>query len=226
MKFPALALPVLLLAGGALLLPRTLQAGQEPGAPEMTPEQQMEMMMAVMAAGQPGEEHAHLAQSVGEWDIASRYRMAPDAEWQDATAQSRVSMVLGGRYMVERFEGTFEGMPFNGLLFLGYDNTRKEYVSIWMDSMSTRPSISTGQKDENGVMTLTGLMIDPISPEGRRTKYVSMPLEGGRMMMKMYDTIPPHGEVQVMEMTYTRKGGEHESDHDGEHDGEHEGSHD
>ena len=112
---------------------------REVGPPE---EQQMEMMMAVMAAGQPGEAHAELALMAGEYDVACKYRMAPNADWTDATATSRISMVLGGRYMVERFEGSFEGMPFNGLLFLGYDNTRKEYVSVWMDSMSivsTRP---------------------------------------------------------------------------------------
>jgi hypothetical protein len=208
MKSFTLALPVLLLAGGALLIPRALHADQEPTAAELTAEQQMEMMMAVMTAGTPGPEHQELAKSVGEWDIATKYKMTPEADWSEATASSRISMALGGRYMVERFSGNFEGMPFEGILFLGYDNTRKEYVSIWMDSMSTRPSISTGTKDEHGTMTLSGLMIDPISPEGRATKYVSSPLPEGRMLMKMYDTIPPHGEVQVMEMVYTRKGGD------------------
>ena len=222
MKFPLLAIGALLLGGGALLLPQSLQAGQEPATPEMTPEQQMEMMMAVMAAGQPGEAHAELALMAGEYDVACKYRMAPNADWTDATATSRISMVLGGRYMVERFEGSFEGMPFNGLLFLGYDNTRKEYVSVWMDSMSTRPMVASGTEDENGVTTMIGRIYDPISPDGRVAKHVSIPMEDGRMMMKMYDTIPPYGEVQVMEMVYTRKGGEH---HDSDNSG-HDGSHD
>lgn len=225
MKIPFLALSALLLAGGALFLPQTLQAGQEPATPEMTPEQQMEMMMAVMAAGQPGEAHAELAKMAGEYDVACKYRMSPDAEWSDATASSRVSMVLGGRYMVERFEGTFEGMPFNGLLFLGYDNTRKEYVSVWMDSMSTRPMVSSGSKDANGVTTMIGKVYDPISPDGRVAKHVTIPMGDGRMKFQMYDTIPPVGEVMVMEMVYTRKGGDHGESHDAD-GGDHGGSHD
>lgn len=210
MNKPLLLIPLAFLAGGALVA--AIRPGQEPGAQEMTPEQQMELMMKVMQAGMPGEQHAHFAAAVGEYDIATKWRMDPNSDWEEAPASSKVSTTLGGRYMVEKFKGDFGGMPFEGLLFLGYDNTKQEYVAVWMDSMSTRPMISYGTTDDKGVMTLTGKVYDPISPEGRDTRMVHIPMDTGQMMMKMYDTIPPHGEVQVMEMVYTRKGGDHAAD--------------
>ncbi len=44
-----------------------------------------EIMMAMMAAGQPGENHALLANCAGTWTVACKFRMTPDAPWQETT---------------------------------------------------------------------------------------------------------------------------------------------
>ena len=46
-------------------------------------------------------------------------------------------MILGGRYLEQRYEGTMMGQPFSGIGVTGFDNYKKKFVSTWVDSMGT-----------------------------------------------------------------------------------------
>ena len=63
--------------------------------------------------------------------------MAPGADpmVMDGTSENR--WVMGGRYLEQRFNGNFMGMPFEGIGYTGYDNVKKQYWGTWMDNMST-----------------------------------------------------------------------------------------
>ena len=46
----------------------------------------------------------------------------------------------------------------------GYDNVKKKYVHVWLDSLSSGISTSEGTADATGkVITLTGKCIDPVT---------------------------------------------------------------
>lgn len=160
------------------------------------------------ASAAVGEQHELLAKSAGEFDVKGKMWMSPDAEPMAMVATAKRHMILGGRYLVEEFKSDFMGMPFEGMMIQGYDNLAKEPFAIWIDSMSTWPSISRGKQGEDGVMHLEGIMKDVMTPGGRPSRSEVVDTEDGGGVMRMFDSLPGGGEYEVMELTYERKKGE------------------
>ena len=121
--------------------------------PAMDPEAMMKMM-AEMA--RPGTQHAQLAELSGDWTVASKAWVGgPDAI--ESTATCTNTMTLGGRYLEVDYAGDFMGTRFEGRGVMGYDNGKKQFVSIWYDTFSTGLGLETGQMSEDGkTLTLTG----------------------------------------------------------------------
>lgn len=192
------------LCGGALLFagpqearPAEAQAGpsQEDAArPTGFDPAVMEKMVALAT---PGEEHAELAKHVGSWDISYKMRMAPDAEWMEIEGTSEAREILGGRYVLEEIDMNVMGMPTQGIQILGYDKMADEYTALWMDTFSTWWIQSSGNREDDGKIVLTGTMRD-VAGE-RPFRQVILPKDDDSYAFEMYDTIPPHGEVLVMQ---------------------------
>ncbi len=195
---------VLALVGMAIV--NSLQASQEPVQADVTPEEMQEIMMNMMKMAQPGPEHAQLMKMVGKWNTSIKMKMDPNGPWETHNGHSKIQKALGGRYVIEKFTAEMGMMgKMEGLLILGYNNLSEEYESVWMDTMSTWPILAHGKINEDGHTMMEGLMKDVITPEGRPYRYVSIPVDEDHFITKMYDTIPPMGDVQVMEIAYTRK---------------------
>jgi hypothetical protein len=95
------------------------------------------------------------------------------------------------------------GMPMEGINILGYDNMKKEYTSLWADSMSTWWIASSGKESADGSIEMKGTMID-VAGE-RPFRMVIREKSDDLHEVEMYDTIPPAGEVKVMAITSKRK---------------------
>ena len=104
------------------------------------------------------------------------------------------------------FKGDWAGQPFEGLGFLGYDKMKKEYVSIWMDNMSTGIFSGSGQYDAaTKTITETGTFSCPATGEKNmwyrsEWKFVSNDQNTFSMFMKDKDG----KEFKSMEIVYKR----------------------
>src|SRR5438552_2980059 len=84
----------------------------------MTPEQQKQMMDEMMKAIAPGPEHDKLKEMAGNWDCAVKF-FPPEAPGtvQESAGTAKMEMILGGRYIVQKFEGSMpmgaQSMPFH-----------------------------------------------------------------------------------------------------------------
>ena len=146
-------LALALFAGALVVAPRA--HGQE-----MSPE----MMQAWMEATTPGEHHQVLNGNVGNWEQKLTMWMAPGAPPVESTSTSTAAWTFDGRWIEENITGNVMGMPFQGRSMMGYDNFRGEYVSVFMDNMSTAPMIARGTYDPaTRTFTLTGTMDDFMS---------------------------------------------------------------
>ena len=183
------------------------EAEPEPAAvPEMSEEAAMALMMQQMELAAPGPEHKELANAVGEWNMTMKWRMSPEEPWQESAGSSKIQSTLGGRVLVEKYSAPMpEFGSMEGLLMLGYDNMKEEYWAIHMSNFATWPSYTSGQMDENGVTNMTGIMVDTVTPDGRAYRVETHKIDDDHTIVKGFDTIPPHGEIQVFEMDYTRK---------------------
>ena len=119
-------------------------------------------------APKPGPEHDILKGMEGTWDAVMTMAGAP----KDAPASKGKSiskMEVGGLWMTTKYEGEFAGTKFEGRGIDGYDQAKKKYTGVWVDSMTTSPLILEGTYDSRTkTMTMIG---DFTGPDGKPAKF-------------------------------------------------------
>jgi hypothetical protein len=173
-----------------------------------TPEEMQQAMSIWMELGQPSLYHERLEYFVGEWETTTKLWMGgADGPAQESTGSATYSWLMAGRWLQENLTGTMMGMPFEGYQLLGYDNYRREYVAVWVDSFSTTLTQSSGLLDESGkVITLFGEMDEPTTGElGKMAKYVTRIVDDDTFVFEVHDLGIGGDNTRVMEITYRRK---------------------
>ena len=173
----------------------------KPAAPN-----QEEMMKAWTAYMTPGERHAHFAKLAGSWTTRTKSWMDPAKPPEETTGSCELKVVLGGRYLEQRFEGSMMGQPFSGIGYTGYDNAKKKYESYWIDTAGTGMMILTGTPDKTGKKTVyTGSMLDPTNGKKVALRSVDTEVDADNLLFEMWMSGPDGKMAKSMEMVYTRK---------------------
>lgn len=179
------------------------QAQPADAQPEMSPE---EMMAAYMAMGQPGEHHEWLKKTAGTWHAKTSFVMDPanPDQREEGTGTCTNEIVMGGRFAKTKFEAEFMGMPFTGYAYTGYDNGRKHFVSIWIDTMSTSIIKMTGNMNKDGDLVLQGSAYAPGTGE-YQSKMVYKIKDENNWSQTFYDQLPDGSWMKSGTISYTRK---------------------
>lgn len=154
----------------------------------------------------PSEAHEVLAPFEGSWSYTGTFWMAPGGPGQEMTGKADMSLVHDGRFLKQEFEGPWMGENFQGLGFTGYDNVKEEYVSTWMDNMSTGIMTVTGQYDqETKTLKLSGANSCPMTGEKTRFSRSEWSLiDSDHSTYRSYMAGPDGGEYKAMEISYSR----------------------
>ena len=200
MKPRTILTALIMVVAGIFMVSQTVS--QETGAPT-----QEEMMAAWAKYAEPGEHHKYLEPLVGSWDFHTQWWMEPGDEPQGSSGTSECEWIMGGRYLLTNITGELAGAPFHGMSILGYDNFRQEYVSFWIDEMSTTFMFSTGKSDESGkVFTFEGTYDDVMTGEkDKKFRTISRILSDDQNVYESYDTGPDGKEFKTFEVRYTRR---------------------
>ena len=163
---------------------------------------QEEIMKKMQAAGTPGPAHKALDAFAGDWKTEVKFWMDPGGPANVSQGKSKVRWILGGRFLEEDFHGEWMGKPFTGLGLMGFDNTRQQFKSVWVDEVGTAMTISEGRAESgNQVITLQGKADCPAS--GQRdisVKHVYRVFGPNKHILEMF-----HDGEKRMEITYTRQ---------------------
>ncbi len=159
-------------------------------------------MSAYMAAAQPDEHHASLADLVGEWTFSMTHWPAPDAPPQMVEGSKTSEMIMGGRYLVSEYHADMGSFPFEGRSVTAYDRTAGEYVSTWIDNMSTTMMVSRGN-DEGGALVMRANYTDPVTRAAQVHRTVDRQLPDG-VHVTEYFVEEGGTERKTMEFVYRR----------------------
>lgn len=164
------------------------------------------MMEVVMKYGTPGPEHQELAKMVGKWNAATTMWMAPDAPPTTSTGTAEMTSVMGGRWIRQDYKGDFMGTPFNGVGYIGYDRFKEQYVSTWMDDMSTMVMVSYGTASADGKVVTYESVCDDVftGTKDKVYKHIARNIDDNTSIFEMYDKTPEGKEFKMMEIKYTR----------------------
>ena len=168
-------------------------------------QQEDAMMKAWMAYATPGEAQKSMAGMAGNWDTTiTTYMMPGKPVVEKGTATFEA--IMDGRYVVEKADGNFQGMPFQGMGVFGYDNGLKQYVSTWIDNMGTGIMTATGSSDDGGkTITYVNKAFDPLSSKEQSYRSVLHMMSADQYHYEMYGPGPDGKEMKMMEITYDRK---------------------
>jgi hypothetical protein len=148
----------------------------------------------------PGPEHALLKEAEGTWDATAK------SQGGETKGTLTCKIDLNGLWLLEHFQGDFGGMTFQGRGATSYDATKKKYVNIWIDSMSTSPMISEGTYDKaTKTFTMVGNM--PM-PDGKTLKatLTTVIKDANTKSFTIKGAGPDGKEFEMMQITYKRRG--------------------
>jgi hypothetical protein len=153
----------------------------------------------------PGEPHARLKAMVGEWKATSKSWSAPGAPPSDSEGKTTLKMVLGGRYLRQKYEGTLMGRTFRGVGYTGYDNARQKYAAMWIDDMGTGMMITEGTWDDSTkTLTASGEVPDFLSGGTKRLRTLLRFENENRILFEIHGPGPGGAEYKMIEVVYTR----------------------
>ena len=176
------------------------EEGQQP--PPAFDTQAIEQMMAEYA--KLGPEHERFKQVVGKWKTETKSFCKDPQNPEVSEGTAVFTLLMDGRFLVQRFHGVFDGKPFEGMGLCGFDRVKKKHTGIWIDNMGTGIMHSEGTLDEaSGTMTDIGEMASPIGP--MRMKMVTKPIDNDKFLFTMVVLLPDGSENKGMEILYTRQ---------------------
>jgi hypothetical protein len=194
MKKFAMGLILVMAASGAFA-----QQQQEMSAQEKA------MMDAWMKSMTPGAAHKVLDGMIGTWDAKVKMWMNPDGPPTESAGTSETKWVLGGRWVEQRFKGSFMNQPFEGIGYTGYDNVQKQYVGTWMDNMSTGAMVSTGRALDGKTFAFSSMMFDPMTGKPAGIEERVTVVDKDHHIMEMWGPGPDGKVFKNMEIQYSRK---------------------
>ena len=154
----------------------------------------------------PGAMHKWMEKTNGTWEGEVSQWMDPAAPPTKAKAINVQSSAMGGRYVIGKFSSTMMGQPFNGMSTMGYDNSKKLFVSTWIDDMGTGIIYMTGTYDEAGKMlNLKGHQTDPVSGKDTDIREEMKMIDDNTYTMSMYGSGVDGKEMKFMEGTFKKK---------------------
>ncbi len=177
--------------------PRSSEGGKQPLTPE-------ERRVAALKFSQPlNPQHVSLTGESGLWDVRMTLTY-PGSPSRTSTGTSDMRPILGSRFVVEELRGDLGGTEYQGFGIRGYDPLVRDYMSVWMDNLSTQIHLSRGIREADDTLVLRGNRRDYIDPAGRPFRTEITVEKDKSITRRIYDTIDGK-EVLVMEMVYTRR---------------------
>lgn len=102
------------------------------------------------SAATPGPEQGSLAKLAGDYNREIKFLGPAAAGMPSFTGTAKISVVLGGRFLMEESNDTVMGRRVDGLRLYGYNNATKQYEMARMYTMSTAITMMTGTSSDGG----------------------------------------------------------------------------
>lgn len=199
MKNIALAVALLLLAAAAFSW-----AAVQPGEDEAAKKEQ-EMAKKWQEFADPGENHKHLRYFVGDWQSVQKTWTGPGRDPIISKQQITVRSVFGGRFIESHIREQADGELYEIKVVVGFDNYRKEFVSVAYNNSATIFYINRGQLDESGKVRIdTGSRDNIFTGVQYRIKAVTTIVDEDKYTYELYNVSAAGKEIKTMEVVYSR----------------------
>ena len=153
----------------------------------------------------PGPEQEFFAKRAGEYTRTVKFVAQPNADANASTGTSKISVALGGRFIVEENNDTVFGRPVSGTRIYGFNNSTKQYEAVWMYTGSTAMIFLTGTSSDGGKTVDFSGMTQNLRG-GKVPLHATMrQIDDNQFVVTLMSTGADGKEAAFQETTYTRK---------------------
>ena len=169
-----------------------------------------EMMKKFHEYATPGEAHNVLKDLAGKWTYTTKYWESASAKPHESKGSAKMKMILGGRYLQQEIKGKgMDKMEFEGMGLVAYDNTKKKYITTWIDNMGTGIMQGEGDFDASTKMlTEKGEFTCPLTADksaNYRGEWILTDKKNMTYNMYGKGMMDEGKEFKMMEIIYKRK---------------------
>lgn len=152
--------------------------------------------------------HAKLNELAGNYSGTSKVWFGPDNLADESPITGSFRSMLGGRFLLHEYKGSFQGAPLEGIQLIGYDLLTDRYQIAWVDSfhMSTGIMLSLGKAGMPDAAVLGNYSTGGETPQtwGWET---SLQAADGTIVLTAYNISPEGERDKATEITYDTKFG-------------------
>ncbi len=153
----------------------------------------------------PGEMHKLMSSWAGKFEADVTMWMDPEAPPTKNKATSEAKM-WNGLYLITTNKGTMNGMPFEGMSTIAYDNSKKKFINTWIDNMGSGIMIMEGDYNPTTkTLTLEGKMTDCTTGKDSKVREITKFNDDGSQLMEMYMPDGKGNEMKTMEYLSKKK---------------------
>lgn len=165
-----------------------------------------EMWAAYVRLATPTQHHRALEPMAGRFKATTKSWMDPDSEAEETRGTMVNRWILGARFLQGELKSQMNGMPFEGIQTLGFDNAKQRYVATWIDNMGTNiMPVMEGTADKSGkVITIAGTLEDPVRLKSMSVREVWTIKSQDEHDFEMWTKDETGQEFKVLEIVYTR----------------------
>ena len=175
------------------------------GFEDLDPAEGMKRWMETAKLGEP---HKFLNQLVGEWDTEmTMWTAGPGSPPMKSAGTARWYWLMDGRWLAGESQSVMMGMPLKGFYVLGFDNFRRKFVNMAINSMGTDMLTSSGNASrDRKSLILYGQMNEPMTGEvGKTVKWAWRFISEDEHVFEAHDLVIDENDCKVFEIRYTRK---------------------
>ncbi|HXV77566.1 MAG TPA: DUF1579 domain-containing protein [Candidatus Polarisedimenticolaceae bacterium] len=165
-----------------------------------------ETMAAWMQYAQPGEHHRFLRKLAGSWETRAKLWMQPGAPPVESSGSTVNELIMGGRFLRSDYSATFMDRPFQGMGLDGFDNQKRRYVGLWIDTMGTMMLTFEGEADPDGATrTMFADFVDAVTGKPSKMKGVTTIVSDDEHRYESWVEGAEGETFKTMEIVFTRR---------------------
>ncbi|HEV2490856.1 MAG TPA: DUF1579 family protein [Candidatus Acidoferrales bacterium] len=154
---------------------------------------------------QAGAPQAALAKLAGEYDRIIKFVGQTGAMVAPSSGACKISVVLGGRFILEESTDTVFGHAVEGLRIYGYNNATQQYEMARMYTMSTAITMMKGTSSDGG-KTIDYTGETETSGTGAAPMHAQLrQIDDDHFVVTLSTTGPDGKETPFQETDYSRK---------------------
>lgn len=137
----------------------------------------------------PSEVHTLLSEYTGSFKMEITMSMGTGKEPTIITVNSEHKMLLGGRFLEMKQEGSMMGMDYQSIMTIGFNNIDKKMSLTTITNMGTGTLSLFGEWDEKAkTANLLGQLTNPVSKDIIKVRQTVTFIDDNTILIESYDT--------------------------------------